>query len=230
MNFCLGILCILAAFGAIVLIEKFFGKEGLFVWVSLSTVIANILVCKSISLAGFTTNLGNVLFASNFLLTDIISEKYGAKQSRKAILLGVCSQVMFVASTQLALFFVPSSTDLAQNSMRELFSLNLRVSIASITLYFLSNMLDIALFEAIKRKIPGKLWLRNNVATIFSNCLENYAFTFLAFAGVFDWKTMVSIATLASLLEMLIALSDTPFLYLSKKISPSGKTSTVEKP
>ena len=218
MNIVLGIGSMLLVFSTVVLVEKFFGKEGLFVWVSLSTVIANILVCKSIDIAGFTTNLGNVLFASNFLLTDIISEKYGFRESRKAIFLGVCSQLMFLASTQAALLFVPSSTDLVQGSMQTLFSLNLRVSVASIALYFASNMLDIYLFEKIKRKIPGKLWLRNNVATILSNCLENYIFTFLAFAGIFDLKTMLSIATLASVLEMLIALVDTPFLYLSKKI------------
>ncbi len=217
MNIVLGTVSLVLTFGTVLLIEKLFHKEGLFVWVSISTVIANLLVCKSVDLGGFTTNLGNVLFASNFLITDIISEKYSSKESRKAILLGVCSQIMFLVSTQIALAFIPSGVDLVQDSMKTLFSVNLRVSLASITMYFVSNMADIALFEAIKKRIPEKLWLRNNVATMVSNCLENYIFTFLAFVGIFDMKTMFSIATAASVLEIVIAIADTPFLYLSKR-------------
>ena len=147
-----------------------------------------------------------------------MSEKYGAKESRKAIILGVVSQVIFVIMTQMALLYVPASEDLAQESMKGLFSINLRVSIASIVMYFVSNMADIYIFEKIKEKVPGKLWLRNNVSTMICNSLENYFFSFLAFAGLMDIPTILSIATLASVLEIVIAACDTPFLYLSKKL------------
>lgn len=218
MNIFLGIVSILLTFSLLIIVEKLFKKEGLFVWVSIATIIANILVCKSIELFSFTTNLGNILFASSFLATDIMSEKYGAKESRKAIILGVVSQVIFVIMTQMALLYVPASEDLAQESMKGLFSINLRVSIASIVMYFVSNMADIYIFEKIKEKVPGKLWLRNNVSTMICNSLENYFFSFLAFAGLMDIPTILSIATLASVLEIVIAACDTPFLYLSKKL------------
>ena len=218
MNIFLGIVSILLTFSLLIIVEKLFKKEGLFVWVSIATIIANILVCKSIELFSFTTNLGNILFASSFLATDIMSEKYGAKESRKAIVLGVVSQVIFVIMTQIGLLYVPAAEDLAQESMKGLFSINLRVSIASIVMYFASNMADIYIFEKIKEKVPGKLWLRNNVSTMICNSLENYFFSFLAFAGLMDIPTILSIATLASILEIVIAVCDTPFLYLSKKL------------
>ena len=218
MNILLGIVSLLLTFSLLIIVEKIFKKEGLFVWVSIATIIANILVCKSIELFSFTTNLGNILFASSFLATDIMSEKYGAKESRKAIVLGVVSQVIFVIMTQFGLLYVPAAEDLAQESMKGLFSINLRVSIASIVMYFASNMADIYIFEKIKEKVPGKLWLRNNVSTMICNSLENYFFSFLAFAGLMDIPTILSIATLASILEIVIAACDTPFLYLSKKL------------
>ena len=218
MNILLGIVSLLLTFSLLIIVEKLFKKEGLFVWVSIATIIANILVCKSIELFSFTTNLGNILFASSFLATDIMSEKYGAKESRKAIVLGVVSQVIFVIMTQIGLLYVPAAEDLAQESMKGLFSINLRVSIASIVMYFVSNMADIYIFEKIKEKVPGKLWLRNNVSTMICNSLENYFFSFLAFAGLMDIPTILSIATLASVLEIVIAVCDTPFLYLSKKL------------
>ena len=94
MNILLGVVSLLLTFSLLIIVEKFFKKEGLFVWVSIATIIANILVCKSIGIFNITTNLGNILFASSFLATDIMSEKYGAKESRKAIILGVVSQVI----------------------------------------------------------------------------------------------------------------------------------------
>lgn len=218
MNILLGVVSLLLTFSLLIIVEKFFKKEGLFVWVSIATIIANILVCKSIGIFNITTNLGNILFASSFLATDIMSEKYGAKESRKAIILGVVSQVIFVIMTQIGLLYTPAPEDLAQESMKGLFSINLRVSIASIVMYFVSNMADIYIFEKIKEKVPGKLWLRNNVSTMICNSLENYFFSILAFAGLMDIPTILSIATLASILEIVIAACDTPFLYLSKKL------------
>ena len=219
MNIVLGIISIFITFGFVVLIEKLFKKEGLFAWISIATIIANILVCKSVDILGITTSLGNAMFASIFLATDIMNEKYGYKESRKAVILGVCSQVIFLIMTQIALIYIPSEEDQVNESMRTLFSINIRVSIASIVMYGASNMLDIYLYEKIRKKFPNKLWVRNNVATIVSNCLENYFFYFFAFIGIYNFATIISIATSVSIIEMTIAIIDTPFLYLSRKLS-----------
>lgn len=216
MNIGLGILSVLLCFGAVILMDRLFGKEGLLVWVSLATVIANVVVCKTVGIFGLVSSLGNIMFASNFLATDIIVEKYGKDLSKKAVLLGFISTIIFVVATQIALAFIPDESDVVHESMKNLFSINLRTSVASITMYLASNMLDIWLFDKIKQKVPGKLWLRNNVATIISNCSENFFFAFLAFAGIMSIPTIISIAITGSIIEILIAFCDTPFLYIAK--------------
>ncbi|MBR4262028.1 MAG: queuosine precursor transporter [Bacilli bacterium] len=217
MNILLGFLSIIITFSLVVIIERLFKKEGLFVWISVITVIANILVCKSIEILGFVTCLGNVSFASNFLASNILCEKYSKEDSIKAIRLGVFSSIIFIILTQFALLFIPSNEDLVQNSMKTLFSINLRTSIASISMYYISNILSINIYEKIKKRIPKKKWIRNNVSTMVCNSLENYLFTTLAFIGIFDILTIISIATVASVIEIVIAALDTPFLYLSTK-------------
>ena len=217
MNLLLGIICGIITFSGTVIIEKIYKKEGLYIWISVATLLANILVCKSIELFQFTTNLGNFLFASSFLASDIICEKYGEKDSRKAIVLATVSQIIFLVMTQFALLYTPSSADIAQESMKTLFTLNLRVSISSISMYFISNMANIYLYDRIKAMIPGKIWLRNNVSTIICNCFENFLFSMLAFIGIYPIQTILEIALVASVIEMLIAFFDTPFLYLSLK-------------
>lgn len=218
MNIVLGIISIIATFSIVVCMEKMFKKEGLYVWISIATITANILVCKSIDILGLTASLGNVMFASIFLATDILSEKYDVKDSRKAVMLAIASQIIFILATTLAVSYIPSETDLSNESMKTLFSINARVSISSIVMFGASNMLDIYLFEKLKKKFPKQLWLRNNVSTIISNCLENYFFVFFAFVGIYNYSTILSIATTTSILEIIIAICDTPFMYIAKKL------------
>ena len=139
MNIVLGFLSIVITFSLVLIFEKLFNKEGLFVWISIAVIIANIIVCKNIDILSFTTTLGNVLFASVFLATDIMNEKYGMKESRKAILMGVCAEIVFLISTQMALKFIPSTADMVHTSMETLFSINLRVSIDGVEFDTLPN-------------------------------------------------------------------------------------------
>ena len=80
-------------------------------------------------------------------------------------------------------------------------------------------MLDVILFDKLKEKTKGKfLWFRNNFATIICNCLENFFFIGLAFYGIYDMTTILIIAGSTSVIEIIAAICDTPFLYLAKRI------------
>ena len=217
MNIVLGIISIIFVYTSTILMDKFLKKEGLIVWITFATITANILVCKNIDIFNLTVSLGNIMFASNFLATDILSEKYLKDYAYKAVIIGLVMNLLFTFFMQIALLYIPSSTDISNESMKILFNLNLRVSLSSSLLYFLSNYLDIYLFNKLKEKYPNKLWLRNNVSTIISNCLENYLFVTLSFIGIYDINTIISIATTTSIIEIFLAILDTPFLYVSKK-------------
>ena len=217
MNIVLGIISIIFVYTSTILMDKFLKKEGLIVWITFATITANILVCKNIDIFNLTVSLWNIMFASNFLATDILSEKYLKDYAYKAVIIGLVMNLLFTFFMQIALLYIPSSTDISNESMKTLFNLNLRVSLSSSLLYFLSNYLDIYLFNKLKEKYPNKLWLRNNVSTIISNCLENYLFVTLSFIGIYDINTIISIATTTSIIEIFLAILDTPFLYLSKK-------------
>ena len=217
MNIVYGFINIIVTFSLVIIIENLFKKEVLYVWLSVAVILANLTVCKMIDIMSFTTSLGNVLFASTFLATDIMSEKYSKKDAKKGIYISLFSGITFIIITQLTLLFIPSSEDVVQNAMQTLFSISIRTTIASMLMFFISNMLDIKLYNYLKDKYPNKLWLRNNVSTIICNCAENYLFNTLAFIGIFSVPTIISIATTTTLMEIVIAICDTPFLYISKK-------------
>ena len=218
-NILIGFFSVVACFIAIVLIEKLFNKEGLFVWVAIATVLANIFLAKTVGLGPITASLGNIMFASTYLATDILTEKYGVKWAKKAVKLGLCAAVIFIVSSQIVVAFTPAPEDTIHPLFAQLFSITARITLSSVICYFLSNLLDVWLFEKIRKKTNGKyLWLRNNVSTIVSNCGENFAFYFIAFLGVMDVPTLLMLATTASVIEITIAACDTPFLYLSKRL------------
>lgn len=210
---------IIIVFSLLLLTKKLFKKEGLLLWIGIATVLANIQVSKTVDIFGMTTTLGNVLFASNFLATDILVECYGLKESKKGVYMGLFSVIIYLIVTQITLFFTPSSIDITDNAMNALFGLAPRICISSVVMYFLSNLADVYLYNKLKEKFNGKkMWIRNNISTIICNCLENFAFIFFAFSGIYTIRDMISIALVGSFIECIIALCDTPFLYIAKKI------------
>lgn len=218
MNVLYGFINIIVTFSLVVLIDRLFKKEGLYVWLSIATILANLTVCKMIDVFSFTTSLGNVLFASTFLATDIMSEKYSKEDAKRGVYISIFSSITFIIISQLTLLFIPSSEDVVNDAMKTLFSISIRTMFASMVMFFISNMSDIYLYNKIKEKYPNKLWLRNNISTILCNCLENYFFNTLAFIGIFSMNVIISIATTTTIIEIVIALCDTPFLYFSKKL------------
>lgn len=209
----------LVIFGSLILVYKCFSKDGLFMWAGLVPVLANIMTVKTTNILGFDSTCGTVLFASVFLCTDILSEHFGERESKKAVYLGVVSNIIFIVSSQICLMYIPSEVDVMSDTLSSLFSLNLRVTLSSILCYMLSNIGDVIIYNKLKNRTGDKLiWLRNNVSTIVCNCLENFVFIFLAYVGIFDIQTIISIALATCVVETIVAILDTPFLYIARRI------------
>ncbi|MBN2880807.1 queuosine precursor transporter [Candidatus Woesearchaeota archaeon] len=210
---------LLTCFGGVILSYKFFGKIGLFAWVAIAVILANIQVMKTVALFGFVTALGNILYGSLFLVNDILSEKYGEKCARKAVWVGFFVLIITTIVMQICLLFVPHESDMLSPSLQQIFGILPRITFASLTAYLISSNINVWIFSRIKKITKGKkLWLRNNVSTLLSQFVDNVIFTLLAFVGVFDWSIIISIFVTSYVLKFIVSILDTPFLYLAKKI------------
>lgn len=219
MNEFLMIIEIIVMFGMLVLAKKFFGKEGVFVWIGIASILANIQVSKCINIFGISGTLGNVMFASNFLATDILSECYGEKEARKGVYIGLFSVIVYLICMQLSIVFIPNEIDEVNSAMKTLFGFAPRICISSLIMFFIANLVDVKLYNYLKKKCKNKkLWFRNNISTIICNCLENFGFVFLAFLFTYPFIDILEIAISTCIIEILIAVCDTPFLYIASKI------------
>lgn len=207
-------------FSAVVAVGRAFGLFGYMAWVPVAMILANLVTAKSVTLFGVDTCLGTVLFASTFLATDCITELYGAEHARKAVLMGVTSTVAFIVATQVAAAYTPSEADVVDGAMHGLFAVNARVSAASILMCLLANLGNVAIFERLREAMESRgLWFRSNVGAIVCNCVENFAFVALAFAGIYPVGDLVAIALSTSVFEVVLSVADTPFVYLARCLS-----------
>lgn len=215
------VLSLIVCFSALVIFNKLFKQYGVYAWIAIATIIANIEVTKCVRMFGMDgVTLGNVTFASIYLATDILNECYGFKESKRGVFIGLASAIAWIALIQIDLLFKPSAIDFVDGAMQTIFSITPRVCAASAFAFFLSNLADVFIYDKIKNAMNGKhMWVRNNVSTIICNCTENFVFVFLAFIGVYTVSECVEIAITTCIIETLVAFADTPFLYISKKLN-----------
>jgi len=217
-NEILWLFLLLANFSAILIAYRFFGKTGLYIWIPVATILANIQVLKMIDLFTIGVTLGNITYASSFLVTDILSENYGKKSAKKAVFIGFFSLSATVIIMNLALMFKPNEFDFIQDSLKNIFSLLPRIAFASLVAYGISQLHDVWAYNFWKTRLPQMkfLWLRNNASTMVSQLFDSIIFTYIAFWGLLPTNEFVQILISTYLLKFIVATIDTPFLYLAK--------------
>ncbi|WP_421903851.1 queuosine precursor transporter [Maridesulfovibrio sp.] len=203
----------------VLVIYRFFGKIGLFGLIVFNLILCNIQVLKTIELFGMTTTLGNILYASVFLSTDMLSEFYGKKEAKKAVYLGFVVLVMAVVYMQLALMFTPAADDFAQPHLEAIFGFLPRIALGSMAAYIVSQLNDVYVFHLLKDKMGERhLWLRNNASTLLSQFLDSSVFCFVALWGLFPFEVWVEILFTTYLFKVIVAVMDTPFLYMARRL------------
>lgn len=220
------IVSLIVIYSFVVLAYRFFGVAGLYCWTVFATITANIEVLMVVDAFGMEMTLGNILFASNFLVTDILSEKHGKKAAQKAVIIGIVVSVVFVLISQSWMLYTTNSNDWATPSIRAIFSNTPRLMAASIGVYAIVQAFDVFLYHAIWKKTTELckdskrfLWLRNNGATILSQILNTVLYTFAAFYGVYELKTLFNIILSTLVIYIFTSFLDTPAVYVARKIS-----------
>ena len=104
-------------------------------------------------------------------------------------------------------------------------------TVASMAAYLSAQFVDVHIFHFLKTKTNGKkLWLRNNVSTLFSQLIDSFAvivITHFLVDGLPKGEdgqlthSLVYFIFSGYLFKLVIALIDTiPFYYLTRKFKP----------
>jgi hypothetical protein len=187
--------------------------------------IASLVTCNLIANKFVTVNLGFKVFIVSagilpypltFLVTDLISEIYGQKKANLVVFSG------FVASIFVLLFlWLGAQFNSIPNSIVDDFTYNAvfqnawRLITASMVAYLFAQFIDVRVFHFWKKLTNGKhLWLRNNGSTIASQLIDTTLVISILFVGVWDTNQILSAIIDGWIFKMLIALLDTPIIYV----------------
>ena len=156
-----------------------------------------------------------------FSINDVIVEVFGKERARSVVRSGLLVILLLIFT---ALFFtwLPPTTRFAgtEAAYDTIFQTAIRISVASLIAFAVSQFLDIAIFAKIRERMRGNaLWLRNNVSNIMSQFVDTAVFMTLAFWAL-DKGFADNVAFLASisipywLLKCFMSVIETPFVYL----------------
>lgn len=209
---------------AVIIIYRFFGRTGLYIWTGVAIILANIQVLMTVEIFGMVTALGNVTYSSIFLITDILNENHTKKDAQKAVWVGFFVLIAAMVIMQITILFVPYESDIISEHIKEIFKFFPRIVLASLVAYLISQNHDVWFFARLKKRHRRKyLWLRNNLSTFTSQLLDNLIFTLIAFVGLYSWSVLGQIFLTSMILKVIVAALDTPYVYLARKIKPSKK-------
>lgn len=207
-----------------ILLYRLFGRQGLYASIVLSLLLANLQGPKLTEIFGLQTSMGVILYSSIYFATDLLSEKYGKAEATRAVMIGFTVSVIIIVMISLSLLYQPArDPDVAvfAQSVHEatttIFNFTPRFVFGSLLAYLISQRLDVWLFHVIKEWTEGRhLWLRNNLSTMCSQALDTVIYGLVVWWGVVDLATAMQLALAKYLFKLIIAIVDTPFIYLAR--------------
>ena len=159
-------------------------------------------------------------FPVTFLVTDIVSDVFGAKKAQNFVIIGFLASLGLLGFVMLGLWVPPAPAYAISDAYDQVFGPTWRLFFASMTAYLLAQTIDVRIFHFIKKRTGDKqLWLRNNLSTMISQLVDTATVLFLflykneaVFSGSFGDLCMLVLSVYVG--KVLIAAIDTPFCYL----------------
>lgn len=187
-----------------------------------SLVAANLIFKKFVSIDffgiyTFKISVGVLPYPITFLITDTISEIYGKQKATWVVTAGIFASIFTLLIIWVA-NALPAFADspLSDEVFNQAFGATGIAVGASMLAYLLAQYIDVSVFHFWKNLTKGKhLWLRNNFSTFTSQFVDTIAVVgLLSIFGELPWKDFWILVLSGFLFKALVALLDTPLLYL----------------
>nr|WP_319475214.1 queuosine precursor transporter [uncultured Sphaerochaeta sp.] len=184
-------------------------------------IVVNTVGSKIISLFGVRVSVGIFFMPVLFLVTDIVGEVKGHQHASIFVKYSIIMLIILFVVTGLFVQIKPHETWDLQTQYQQIFGMSMRMSLASLISFAISQTIDISIFLQFKKLNKGKmLWLRNNLSTMTSQFIDTVIFMFIAFYHLTPKFTAAYVFSLIIpywLFKVLFAFIDTPLCYLGVK-------------
>lgn len=166
----------------------------------------------------FEISVGILPYPITFLVTDIISEIYGKKKANQVVTTGIFASIfslliIYIANSVPAIETSPVNNEL----FSKVFGQTALAVLASMIAYLFAQYIDIQVYHFWKKITKGKmLWVRNNFSTMTSQAIDTFSVLLLLCSfNILPWNVFGPLFISGFAFKVLIALLDTPFMYLA---------------
>ncbi|MGP1561869.1 MAG: queuosine precursor transporter [Helicobacteraceae bacterium] len=187
----------------------------------------NLLGGKIIELFGVSVSVGIFMVPFTFLITDSVEEVYGKSAIKIFIYGGILSLLIIFVFALIFIELSPHERYSFNDEYRTIFGSSLRMMLASLAAFIISQIHDAIAFEWWRKKTHGRaLWIRNNFSTTVSQFIDVMVFMMIAFYGLtpkFTFLFVLSMAVPYYLLRVAFAFLNTPLVYLTVAWLKNGR-------
>lgn len=194
---------------------------------SAAIVAMNVLAAKQFDFLGLTVTCGILVSGFVFIAQDLVTELYGAKQSRKMITVCYAVALVMVLLFQLAIYIPASQFWFSQEAFETVLKTTLRITIASITAYYCGSFANVYIMGKLKERFPKSLFVRAVSSTVVGQLLDNAVFAVVAFAGVLPGQAIGTMVIGGTLIEIVTEIVCYPILKVIIKAREQHETETA---
>lgn len=189
-------------------------------------IISNISATKVIGFGPIVTDGGAFLFPIAYILGDVISEVYGFKAARKAVITGFGLQILATFVFWLVLISPPGPGYENQEAFAAVLGFYPRIVAASLVGYFVGQLLNSSVLVAVKKRMgESKLWVRLLTSTGVGEFVDTLLFCIIAFAGVIPGLDFLNYIIVGFVYKVAVEIIFLPVTYrvikLVKRHEPS---------
>lgn len=180
--------------------------------------LSNIGATKLIELNLFGGELifdgGAILFPLTYVLGDVISEVYGFKPARKAIILGLVVSIIASAVFYLVQIAPPAADYENQAAFEAVLGFVPRIVLASVAGYVVGQLLNSWVLVKLKQKYGEKnLWVRLLGSTVVGEAADTAIFCLVAWAGVMPASTIFNLMIVGYIYKVAVEFLLLPITY-----------------
>lgn len=170
---------------------------------AIQALIANLFVLKQITLFGLDVTASDAFAIGSLLGLNFLQEYFGQEEANKATKICFFFMFFFALVSQLHLIYAPSSHDTTHSAFLTLLTLSPRLLIASMSVFFIVQQIDIRFFAFLKKRLPTLGFAsRSAIALVFSQFLDTFLFSFAGLYGVV--VSVIDIIAMSFLIKIIV--------------------------
>lgn len=216
-NVILVILEIIICYTSILLLNKKYKTDGLYVYAIIATFLSCIMSLKQIDILSATVPIGFGVTMSLVIAGNIITQKRGPEEIKTYIVLILVTALISCCFLNMSGLMEGSDYNkFANKSYDSIFEYNLRVYIANIISIILAVWLNSKLYYELK-KIKNKIIISNIFSIVIIELLENIIFVLIAYLFEYEPINIILCIIFRYMIKSVIGILGTIPIYISNK-------------